>query len=425
MVKKILDLFKKFLLALLCVVLVLVIALESKSFLAMRRIPDTAACATAVEDLQISPQSHVVALGEATHGNREFQSLKLEILKKLVQNNDCRALAMELDFGDALAVDDYIQGGEGEPRALAASLGYPIYHTQQITELIDWMRDYNCTAPEGERLHFYGFDMQNTIPGARYLLDFCRQNNLPGLTEALREIERLAGTSAALDAESAAVLEEQLRIVAKALRLQNADGTETALQASETQMQAMGSYAVNGEEYADYRNACMADNVAWIAQQQGGRTVMIAAHNAHIARSWPDGSRPMGQLLAERLGQGYYAIGTDFFTAEVNIKTSAMVSDTYDRSNHSFCSADPLAYQARWQPDGRYFLDFGPITPDSVLYKTLHTTQPMGNIGEGYLPLWYFFPESSYRTQAVPAALYDGMIYLYHANPTDVWDRTA
>ena len=36
--------------------------------------------AVTVEDLSIPEQTKIVALGEATHGNKEFQQLKLDIL---------------------------------------------------------------------------------------------------------------------------------------------------------------------------------------------------------------------------------------------------------------------------------------------------------------------------------------------------------
>lgn len=426
--KRTLDILRRLFIALLCLLLVsglsLAAALNYKALLARRRLPAVDSYAAAVEELIVPPQSKVVALGEATHGNREFQELKLEVLQNLVRNNGCRALAMELDFGEALAFDAYIQGGAGEARALAASLSYPIYHTQQIAELIDWMRGYNQTAPEEERLRFYGFDMQNTIPGAQYLLEFCRTNALPGVAEALQTIRPLAGMEADLNPNSAASMAEALEVLTEALRRQDAADAEIAVQAAATLTQAMGSYAIEGEDYANYRNACMADNAAWIIEREAerGGAVLLAAHNAHIARTWPDGSTPMGQLLAGRLGAGYYAIGTDFFTADVNIKTSAMMSEGYERSNHRFCSADVLAYQARYQAGGRYFLNFREIASGTPLYETVHTAQTMGNIGEGYLWLWYLFPESSYRTEAVPADLYDGMIYLSQAAPTEVWE---
>ena len=42
--------------------------------------------AVTVENLSIPEQAKIVALGEATHGNKEFQQLKLYIFKIMVED---------------------------------------------------------------------------------------------------------------------------------------------------------------------------------------------------------------------------------------------------------------------------------------------------------------------------------------------------
>ncbi|NSG06382.1 erythromycin esterase family protein [Blautia obeum] len=39
-------------------------------------------------------------------------------------------------------------------------MGFSIYRTEEMAELISYMRQYNESALEGEDLRFYGFDMQ-------------------------------------------------------------------------------------------------------------------------------------------------------------------------------------------------------------------------------------------------------------------------
>lgn len=65
------------------------------------------------DDIVIPEGKRIIALGEATHGNREFQELKLSIFKKLVEENGVRAFAIEGDFGGCLEVNEYIHGGSG------------------------------------------------------------------------------------------------------------------------------------------------------------------------------------------------------------------------------------------------------------------------------------------------------------------------
>ena len=71
-----------------------------------------------IDDIAIPENVKVFALGEATHGNKEFQELKLDLFRKMVEEYNCRAFALEAD--------------------------------------------YNKQAKPEEMLSFYGFDMQNS-----------------------------------------------------------------------------------------------------------------------------------------------------------------------------------------------------------------------------------------------------------------------
>ena len=54
---------------------------------------------TAVSELTVPENARVIALGEATHGNKEFQQLKLTVFRRLVETTNVRALNLEGDFG--------------------------------------------------------------------------------------------------------------------------------------------------------------------------------------------------------------------------------------------------------------------------------------------------------------------------------------
>ena len=60
------------------------------------------------------------------------------------------------------AVNRYIHGGEGTAKEAAAAIGFAIYRTGEMENLISWMRSYNVTAADGDDIRFYGFDMQQT-----------------------------------------------------------------------------------------------------------------------------------------------------------------------------------------------------------------------------------------------------------------------
>lgn len=171
----------------------------------------------------------------------------------------------------------------------------------------------------------------------------------------------------------------------------------------------------------------MADNVLWILDTEekiGNGKVMLTGHNGHIAKSG-DEYTCMGENLKTDLGDTYYAIGTDYFTADVNIHDSSMMYKNPTRRTHLFCSADPLAYQARYMEDDMYFLDFSSVPEESgKLYEQLHSDTRMANVGEGYLWLWWYIFTDSIRPVQVPVDVYDSMIYIYHTEPISVCPTT-
>ena len=52
-----------------------------------------------IDDIAIPENVKIFALGEATHGNKEFQELKLDLFRKMVEEYNCKAFALEADYG--------------------------------------------------------------------------------------------------------------------------------------------------------------------------------------------------------------------------------------------------------------------------------------------------------------------------------------
>ena len=56
-------------------------------------------------------------------------------------------------------MNQYIHGGEGILKENVQKIGFQIYKTEEMMQLIEYIREYNDDAEE-EQLNFYGFDMQ-------------------------------------------------------------------------------------------------------------------------------------------------------------------------------------------------------------------------------------------------------------------------
>jgi erythromycin esterase len=108
--------------------------------------------------------AHVVGLGEGTHGTREFFQMKHRIVKYLVTQLGFTHFAIEATSPEADDINRYVLTGAGDPSKLLSRLYFWTWRTQEVLDMIVWMREWNTTAPPDRRVQFFGLDIQ--YPGA-------------------------------------------------------------------------------------------------------------------------------------------------------------------------------------------------------------------------------------------------------------------
>ena len=392
-----------------------------------------------MESIEIPEHVKIVGLGEATHGNLEFQDMKLELLKLLVKKYGFSAFAMEIPNGDGMKIDHYIRGrlDNGVTAAtIIKDIAYPIYNTDSMVMLIEYMKEYNSNVKPEEQLRFYGFDMQ----ALGYDVE-CLKNDLEKLIdlipyeedkkivcERMEDLEFLKNPNNSLEKEAA---EEQIvhmnqlkEILQKNERqLVEIADIEEHLHILDVCIQYIEYYSgVGSRDYSEgfsMRDSFMADNLEWMQSHEKERStgkILISAHNGHINRK----ENVFGGYLAEKFGEAYYTIGTGFFLSDDNINDSRRLTVEYTRNNHRFCSGDILAYQAKYFEGERYYLELDKIPKGSETYSIICKPNYMGYIGEGYSADFYLYPEIYVRNKEVLVEIFDAMIYVYHVNPITV-----
>ena len=68
---------------------------------------------SSIEQIDIPDHVKVIGLGEATHGNIEFQELKKDVFEALVKNENVRVFVLEGDFGGGQQINQFILNGNG------------------------------------------------------------------------------------------------------------------------------------------------------------------------------------------------------------------------------------------------------------------------------------------------------------------------
>ena len=103
-------------------------------------------------------EARVVALGEATHGTSEFFTLKHRLVQFLAEEMDFTVFSIEANMPEAYRLNEYVLTGEGDPRELLEGMYFWTWNTQEVLDMILWMREFNASG-RGV-MQFTGFDMQ-------------------------------------------------------------------------------------------------------------------------------------------------------------------------------------------------------------------------------------------------------------------------
>lgn len=365
--------------------------------------------AQSVDNIKIPENSKIIALGEATHGNVEFQQLKLDVFRKMVEDYGVRAFVIEGDYGGSEKVNSYIHGGEGTAQEAVSAIGFAIYRTEEMAELISYMRQYNDNAAEGEDLRFYGFDMQRYAHSFQFLMEACKEFSVD--TKNMEKLMEGEEWSSEYDYPARIEIITQVKT-----ELEGKKNSEEAVHFADMLLQYCEFQLESNTDAGTLRDKFMADNVKWILQQEqqiGYQRIFISGHNGHVAK-W--GSfNSMGKLLSNETDNGYYVIGTDFYRTHCNMPTRSPKK----RTNQVFYSHDPLAKTTKMAGLDICWLDFSHVPEKSELYELISQYTYMGTIGESYSWFMRLLPPS-YRIFQPPAELYDSMIFVADAKPTKI-----
>ncbi|MGD2086255.1 MAG: erythromycin esterase family protein [Candidatus Aminicenantes bacterium] len=278
----------------------------------------------------------IVGLGEATHGTREFFQMKHRIFQYLVENLNHKAFGFEADFAECLYLNNYVTKGEGDLEDLMKTkMHFWTWRTEEVKELLEWMKDYNMGKSDKEKIHYVGLDCQFTDLHIDLIREYL-EPLLPGFWETaspiLDQVNNFTPSEyRLLSSEEYVSLKAQL------------ESLETQLAANKDQLVADSSsseYQITSQLFRTFRQAFivlyhifnnindntnwrdrfMAENALWIADFFGPDTkITLWAHNFHVAKynSYRSGG-VIGYNLHTALSNLYQVVGFGFSQGKFN-----------------------------------------------------------------------------------------------------------
>ncbi len=293
------------------------------------------------EDLQplkeILKEVKVVGLGEATHGTREFFQLKHRLLEFLVKEMGFTGFAIEAPYFACQPINDYILSGKGDLSTVLTGQGYVVWDTEEMVEMIKWMRTYNDNFPEDKQVKFYGVDLAYQEIGRKEVLNYLEKVAPERKSQTDSIFQILAREEGKWPMQKDSLFEKtMLQMLPSLQNLMDGlmSNKEKLVQKSSLpefeqtyhNLRVMKQFifantpALN-PPFIDgvmVRSLSMAENLIYLVDQAGPDAKFVVwEHNSHIAKGvwketdlWKEATI-MGYQLRKKYGNKYYAFGLE------------------------------------------------------------------------------------------------------------------
>jgi len=253
-------------------------------------------------------RSRVVALGEGTHGSREFNLLRKSIIEYLVDSCGFNTIVFEENPIPMAEASKALRDGALPVLNIVDSFFINVHSNMETVELL---RSLSTRMSKGQNLQLLGSDMQDVYWAIFYLQDHPMKD--PVSDAAVSEIKRYTFSDKpdwhrALEASGRLKAKNEMEDMCLMV-------LRECLYYQANLIRGRSFYQMPYEDRVfafNYRDSCMALNTLHLLRNDPDRKVIIWNHNSHI-RKLPDSINPdlsaryMGEYLADSIGEDYKA----------------------------------------------------------------------------------------------------------------------
>lgn len=371
---------------------------------------------------KVISSNQIIALGEATHGTKNFVDFRLSVIKKLVGEHGYQAIVTESDFSSTLAMNDYIVFGRGNLKKCLQDMGYWMWNNPDFLETIEWLKDYNSKRDLNSRVHIYGCDM--TVPmivgdilsGLKALKKPLSSDSMAGLkllrawnTKSISKDEGLLLNKLSQELKVEVDLYQDTSVLKTALK--------TILQVIPFRL------AGQGKASSALRDMSMLENINWIVNHEDGGKLIFLAHNLHIAKSpMIGGWENVGTLLRKTYGTKYYALGLCFYKGQFR----AQDRDRGQSAVFYVAQTDKTSVEYTFNETDipNFYLDFGSIKGNEAVADLLDRKRSVRSIGAIFSNAKR--EDAATSVDAVLSQVFDGVVFFDDTHaiaPSFGWKR--
>jgi erythromycin esterase len=263
--------------------------------------------------------ARVLGVSELTEGTHQFGAMMLSILQTLSAEG-FRGIAVQAPMAEAMEVDRYVRTGVGNPRQWLRSLGSSHWNTQEVLNIVEWIRNYDREHTGAEQISFYGFELPNAAHAIAVVTTLPDSVAGPSLNAYLkREIQCVpTGESAAWGRDGPASDSTFWnRCRGQTAAVVDSLGALRARLASRPSAQASAAFAEQMARLAQHdadvglrhlpRHQTVADHILWVANSLGADArLLVWGRDVESGRLTGEGGIVQSAVpLASTLGERY------------------------------------------------------------------------------------------------------------------------
>jgi erythromycin esterase len=303
---------------------------------------------SALDDLQpmkkLVGDTKVVSIGEAAYGTHELFRAERRMAEFLVGEMGFSVIAIEANWPETLAVNDYVVNGAGDPKQALADLRSLTWSSEEALEFVQWLRRWNADEKHATKVRVEGFDMQYTSVAYRKMHDFILKvdeesaERVGLVLAAFRQADpsghpRYESIEPELRDAARAALQDVMALLdeSKEIYLKRSNANEWAIARRCTVILSQAEEmmrAGKGLEGMSVRDRCMAENIEWTLEQSPGARTIVWAHDGHVRDASDASYKRMGSYLREKLAHDDMIIGSCFGEGSFLVDASANAKTT-------------------------------------------------------------------------------------------------
>ena len=263
---------------------------------------------------------NIIAIGEATHGSKEFIEIRRAMFFYLFRNLGYKHILLEIPQSIGLELNEYINGQRTFTYVDSILKPAKIIYSKEFFSLLNEFKNYNLTNKANSKIYIGGFDIDqyfdlsiNRIRKSLLPLDNINIQTIDSLTINIPSSHDMAfknGKEYASKNVQNSVL--NLRQYLFSIKNTIPDTIFKTLELCLTQLDNSYNYwNMNSKQKQDFRDKIMAENIQNMMKLLNFEKAFIWAHNNHI-RNDDYGNNRIGSYLKHNLGNKYLSIATVF-----------------------------------------------------------------------------------------------------------------